>query len=56
VNVAARIASQAGPGEVLVGADLVAATDRSAVRFELLGPASLKGLDFPVELFRASRG
>jgi len=55
VNVAARIASHAGPGEVLVGADLVAAADRSAIRFDPLGPASLKGLDFPVELYRASR-
>jgi hypothetical protein len=35
--------------------DLVAATEGSAVRFDLLGPASLKGLDFPVELYRALR-
>jgi class 3 adenylate cyclase len=55
VNVAARIASQAGPGEVLVGAHLVDAASGSAIRFDLLGPASLKGLDFPVELSRASR-
>lgn len=55
VNVAARIASQAGPGEVLVGGELVAAADAASVRFEAVGPASLKGLDFPVELHRALR-
>ena len=55
VNVAARIAGHAGPGEVLVGGELVAAANASPVRFESVGRANLKGLDFPVELHRALR-
>lgn len=55
VNVAARIAAHAGPGEVLVGADLVADAEPSAVRFDPIGPVSLKGLGFPVDLYRAVR-
>jgi adenylate cyclase len=55
VNVAARIAARAGPGEVLVGGDMVEAANRPSVRFESVGPVSLKGLDSPVDLFRALR-
>jgi adenylate cyclase len=55
VNLAARIAAQAGPGEVLVGADLVADADTSALRFDHVGPVSLKGVDSPVDLYRAVR-
>jgi len=55
VNVAARIAARAGPGQVLVGSEMVEAANRPAVRFEAMGPVSLKGLDFPVDLFQALR-
>lgn len=55
VNVAARIAGQAGPGEVLVGEDLVALAKASTVRFEPVGPVALKGLDSPMSLYRAVR-
>ncbi len=55
VNVAARIAGRAGPGEVLVSEDLLAAAKPDGVRFEGIGPADLKGLTRPVTLYRASR-
>jgi class 3 adenylate cyclase len=53
VNLAARIAEQAGPGEVVVTVDVVEAAD-SAVSFVELGEASLKGFDDPVPLYLAS--
>jgi adenylate cyclase len=54
VNVAARITDYARPGEVLVSEEVVAAADRlGAVRFESVGPISLKGLSAPIALFTA---
>jgi adenylate cyclase len=54
VNVAARITDYARPGEVLVSEEVVAAADRlGAVRFESVGPISLKGLSAPIVLFTA---
>jgi adenylate cyclase len=62
VNIASRIASQAGPGEVLVSDDVVSATgsegalvfpDGRSVRFEEVGPVTLKGVARPVTLHRA---
>jgi class 3 adenylate cyclase len=48
VNVAARITDYARPGEVLVSEEVVAATDGlQAVRYQPVGPVSLKGLIAP---------
>jgi len=48
VNLASRVMGRAGPRQVLVTAEVVAATD--SVRFEPLGPVLLKGIAAPVEL------
>ena len=54
VNIAARITDYARPGEVLVSDQVVADTDRlEGVRFEPVGPVSLKGLSAPITLFTA---
>jgi adenylate cyclase len=63
VNIASRIASVAGPGEVLVSDAVIAETegdaghvlpDGRALRFEQVGPVELKGIATPVMLHRAS--
>ncbi len=51
VNVAARIAAQAAPGEVLVGEAVV--TRNSDVRFECVGPLQLRGVASAVTVYRA---
>ena len=57
VNVAARITDYARPGEVLVSDQVVADADPlEAVRFEPVGPVSLKGLSAPITLFTAVHG
>jgi adenylate cyclase len=57
VNVAARITDYARPGEVLVSDQVVADVDRlEAVRFEPVGPVSLKGLSAPITLYTAVHG
>lgn len=55
VNVAARIAGMAGPGEVLLSEDACArAGDVSGFcAFEEIGPVVMKGLPEPIRLFRA---
>src|SRR5215211_1105006 len=54
VNIAARIGDYARPGEVLVSDQVVADADRlERVRFETVGPVSLKGLSAPITLFTA---
>jgi adenylate cyclase len=53
VIIAARIASTAGPGEVLVGESVVQAGTPKGVRFEDIGPVELKGVRRPVRVFRA---
>ncbi|MET0801924.1 MAG: adenylate/guanylate cyclase domain-containing protein [Actinomycetota bacterium] len=53
VNIAARIASEAGPEEVLVGEAVVATVGADGVRFEERGTAVLKGIADPVPLYRA---
>ena len=54
VNIAARITDYARPGEVLVSDQVVADADRlEAVRFEPVGPVSLKGLSAPITLYKA---
>jgi class 3 adenylate cyclase len=51
VNVAARIAAQAAPGDVLVGE--AAITNVGAVRFERVGPMTLRGVAQQVTVYRA---
>jgi adenylate cyclase len=54
VNIAARIGDYARPGEVLVSDQVVADADRlEGVRFEPVGPVSLKGLSAPITLYTA---
>jgi adenylate cyclase len=55
VIIAARIASQAGPGEVLVGETATAGGSPEGVRFEEIGPVPLKGVARPVTVYRALR-
>jgi adenylate cyclase len=55
VNVAARIAGQAGPGEVLVSDDVVGLASGDGLRFDRVGPVELKGLAKPVVLHRVSK-
>ena len=55
VNLAARIAAHAGPGQVLVSDQVVAECGGGAVSFEPIGPVPLKGVADPVPLHRASR-
>jgi adenylate cyclase len=56
VNVAARITDYARPGEVLVSDEVVAAADcPQAIRYEPVGPVSLKGLTAPITLYTAVR-
>jgi class 3 adenylate cyclase/DNA-binding transcriptional MerR regulator len=57
VNVAARITDYARPGEVLVSDQVVADADPlEEVRFEPVGPVSLKGLSAPITLYTAVHG
>jgi adenylate cyclase len=53
VNIAARIAAQAAPGEVLLGADALRPGQRPSVRFERVGPVALRGVTNAVTLYRA---
>ncbi|HET6713422.1 MAG TPA: adenylate/guanylate cyclase domain-containing protein [Actinomycetota bacterium] len=53
VNIAARIASEAGPEEVLVGEAVLATGGSDGVSFEERGAADLKGIADPVPLYRA---
>ena len=53
VNVAARIAARAGPGQVLVSDAVVAAVEEDGFVFREVGPAELKGVAKPVPLHEA---
>jgi adenylate cyclase len=55
VNIAARIAAYAGPGQVLVSDEVLAASAPDGVSFEEIGPVSLKGVSRAVVLHRAAR-
>jgi adenylate cyclase len=55
VNLAARIAAHAGPGQVLVSDEVVAECAGGPVAFEPIGPVPLKGVADPVPLHRAAR-
>ncbi len=53
VNLASRIAGQAGPGEVLVEEGVVVALPHGTAAFEPVGRVELKGFPMPVALWRA---
>jgi class 3 adenylate cyclase/DNA-binding transcriptional MerR regulator len=55
VNVAARIADYARPGEVLVSDEVKARWSGDGVRFEAIGPVALKGLKEELTLYTVSR-
>ena len=55
VNLASRIASYAGAGQVLASDETVARCRESGVRFEALGEVRFKGITRPVTLHRAVR-
>ncbi len=55
VNVASRIAGQAGPGEVIVSQEVVDAAAGSGLQFREVGPVRLKGLAEPIRLHAAFR-
>ena len=55
VNIAARIASQAGPGQVFVGEEVVRHVTPSGFRFVPAGSFELKGVSGPVTLHEAVR-
>jgi adenylate cyclase len=56
VNLAARIADYARPGEVLVSQEVVDAAGAAPVSFVDLGPVELKGVGGPLRLHAARRG
>lgn len=55
VNLAARIAAHAGPGQVLVSDNVVGSCTDPAFSFVELGPVELKGVSRPVRLHQANR-
>jgi class 3 adenylate cyclase len=55
VNVAARIADYARPGEVLVSENVTDEWNGDGVTFQPIGPVALKGLKDDVKLYSASR-
>ena len=55
VNLAARIAEYARPGEVLVSQEVVDAADGGPVRFTEIGPVELKGVPGTLRLHTARR-
>lgn len=57
VNVAARVAAEAGPHQMIISAELrEAAGDIAQVEFVSLGARRLKGASEPTDLFEARRG
>ena len=55
VNIAARIADVARPGEVLVSKEVVDAADLDGVGFTAIGPVELKGVSQPLSLLSVRR-
>jgi adenylate cyclase len=53
VNLAARIAEYARPGEVVVSREVVDAADGGSVTFTEIGPVELKGVAGPLRLYTA---
>lgn len=54
VNIAARVSDHARPREVLATPEAVAAGDSEVIRFDEIGPVSLKGVAAPIMLSLAS--
>ena len=55
VNVAARIATHANAGQILVSDDVVHAADDPRVRFRDVGSVELRGVSEPLRLHEAHR-
>jgi adenylate cyclase len=55
VNIAARIADYARPGEVLASQEVVRAADAGPVTFTEIGPVELKGVPGTLRLYIARR-
>jgi class 3 adenylate cyclase len=55
VNLAARMAEYARPGEVVVSQEVVDAAEGGPVRFTEIGPVELKGVPGPLRLHSARR-
>jgi adenylate cyclase len=55
VNIAARIADYARPGEVLVSQEVVDAATGAPVTFTVIGPVELKGVTSTLRLHTAHR-
>jgi adenylate cyclase len=55
VNLAARIAAQAGAGQVLVNASVAESVPPQGVRFVEQGELPLKGFAYPVRVLEACR-
>ena len=55
VNIAARIASQAGPDQVLVGEDVLPHLTPIGFRVDEAGAFALKGIEDPLTLYEAKR-
>ena len=55
VNVSARIADYARPGEVLVSREVAGASNGAGIVFDEIGPVELKGVSGSVDLLRARR-
>ena len=53
VNLASRVAGEAGPGQVVVTKQVVDGAESDRFVFESIPPGTLKGIDQPVELYRA---
>ena len=53
VNISARIADYARPGEVLVSQEVVDGSDDVRVDYAEIGPVDLKGVSGPVHLYKA---
>lgn len=56
VNIAARIAGQAGADQVFVGEDLARVVEPSGFTLRELGPIALKGVTRPITIFEAAGG
>ena len=54
VNLAARVASEAGPGDVVVEEGVVVALPRGTADFAPIGRVELKGFPLPIALWRAT--
>jgi class 3 adenylate cyclase len=55
VNLAARIAQYARPGEVLVSQEVIDAAGAEPVTFTEIGPVELKGVSGPLRLYTTRR-